>query len=296
MSRRLSLQAVALLLVLAFAPSLHAQIQVQLKITRQLFICYEPIVATVSIRNLTGHDLVLQDQPPEKWFSFQITNEHGSPIPPRAADYHVPPLTIPAGQAVKRTVNLVNLYPVTDFGSYKVKATIYVAQMGRYFASLSEPIEVSEGKIVWQQTVGVPDGQKDAGKYRTYSVLSFRQPKDDMLYVRVEDRDGGMVYCTYPTGRLINGYEPQIELDPLNQLNVLQMVEPKSYMFTRVGTNGEWLGQQPFLETKTRPHLKKKADGDVGVAGGQLVDEKAQVAQMAAGPKLSDRPAGMQKP
>jgi hypothetical protein len=290
--RRLLLACAAVLLLLA--PSLHAQVQVQLKIARHLFMCYEPIIATVSITNLTGRDLTLADQPPEKWFGFDILNSEDSPVPPRATEYHLEPLTIPAGETVKRSVNLVNLYPVTDFGTYRVRAAIFVSVLNRYVSSLPVPIEVSEGKTLWQQTVGIPDGQQNAGQYRSYELLSFRQLKDNVLYLRVEDRDAGTVYGTYPIGRLINGYDPQVELDSLNQLHVLQMVEPKSYYYTRVGPNAEWLGQQAYIETKTRPHLKKLADGDVNVFGGQVVEEKSQAAANAVvGPKLSDRPAGL---
>lgn len=289
--RRLFLSCAALL---ALAPAVHAQVQVRLTIARRLFMCYEPIIASVSITNLTGRDLTLSDAPPEKWFGFDILNSEDSPIPPRAPDYHLQPMTIPAGQTIKRNVNLVNLYPVTDFGTYRVRAAIYVAPLNRYVSSAEVPIEVTEGKTVWQQTIGVPDGQHGAGESRNYELLAFRQTNANYLYVRVEDRAKGTVFGTYPIGRLINGYDPQIEIDPQNQLNVLQMVEPKSYYYTRVGPNAELLGQQAYIETTTRPHLKKGQDGDVNVVGGHLIEEKtAGAARAAAGPKISDRPAGM---
>lgn len=290
-SRRFLIACAALL---ALLPSLHAQVQVQLKISRRLFLCYEPIVASVSITNLTGRDLTLSDAPPEKWFGFDILNAEDSPIPPRAADYHLEPITIPAGQTMKRNVNLVNLYPITDFGVYRVRAAIFVAALNRYVSSQAVPIEVTEGKTVWQQTVGIPDGQQGAGENRNYELLSFRQTNANYLYVRVENRDKGTVFGTYPIGRLINGFDPQIEIDAQNQLNVLQMVEPKSYYYTRVGPNAELLGQQAYIETKTRPRLKKGADGDINVVGGHIVDETTPGAPQAVrGPKISDRPAGM---
>ena len=287
----------ALALLCALAPRLHAQIEVRLEIPRHLYLCYEPIVATVSITNQTGRDLTLADKAPDKWFSFQILNAQGLPVPPRAADYHLDPLTIPLGQTVKRKVNLVNLYPVTDYGVYGVRAAIYMAAMDRYFASPAVGIEVTEGKTLWQQTVGIPDGQKNAGQYRTYELLSFRQPKDEMLYVRIEDHDSGVVYVTLPLGKLINGYPPEEQLDTQSQLHVLQMIAPKEYLYTRLGPNAEMLGQQDYADRKTRPYLKKSADGAVAVAGGMtVVDQTAQQAAAVAGPKLSDRPAGMPTP
>jgi hypothetical protein len=287
------LLAPVLALLCALAPSLHAQINVQMVIPRHLYICYEPIVATVTITNMTGRDLTLADKPPEKWFSFEILNAQGLPIPPIAQDYHLDPLTIPMGQTVKRKVNLVNLYPVTDYGVYHVRAVVYTADMDKYFASTGAAIEVSEGQSLWQQTVGIPDGQKDAGHYRSYELLSFRQPKDNMLYVRVEDHDAGVVYGTFPLGRLINGYPPEAQVDTQSQLHILQMVAPKEYLYTRLSPNAEMLGQQDYTDLKTRPRLKRTADGDVAIGGGIEVLPSTATASTVTGPKLSDRPAGM---
>jgi hypothetical protein len=164
--------------------------------------------------------------------------------------------------------------------------------LDKYFSSGVSGIEVSEGTSIWQQTVGIPDGQKNAGQYRTYSLLSFRQPRDNMLYVRIEDENAGLVYGTFPLGRLINGYEPEEQVDSLSELHILQMIAPKEYLYTRLGPNAEMLGQEDYTDLKTRPHLKRTADGDVAISGGvEVLPATAQV--MAPGPKLSDRPAGM---
>jgi len=281
-----------LALLCACAPLLHAQVQVGLSIPRHFYLCYEPIVATVTVTNMTGSDLVLEDREPDKWFSFEIMNSRDIPVPPRAADYHLPALTIPTGQTVKRKVNLVNLYPVTDYGPYHVRAQIYVASMEKYFGSPASVVEVTEGQTMWQQKVGIPNGQKNAGQFRSYELLSFRPDKDNILYVRIQDHDAGMVYGTYPLGRLINGYPPEQELDTASDLHVLQMVAPKEYLYTRLGPNGEMLGQDDYTDLKTRPRLRKGPNGTVAIAGGVQVQPQAEGAATPTGPKLSDRPPG----
>jgi hypothetical protein len=281
-----------LALLCAVAPSLHAQVNVSLEIPRRLFICYEPIIATVKITNLTGRDITLSDKEPDKWFSFEIMNAAGDPVPPLAQDYHLPPLTIPMGQTVRRKVNLVNLYPITDYGVYHIKALVYFADMDKYFTSNPIPIEVTEGQLLWSQKVGIPEGQKDAGSYRTYSLMSFRN-QDNILYVRIEDESAGVVYGTYPLGRLIDGYPPEAQVDLLSQLHILEMVEPKDYLYTRVGPDGSILGQQDYTDLKTRPRLERTADGDVAIGGGIEVLPKSPDQTAQTGPKLSDRPAGL---
>lgn len=286
--------AFALASLLAAQPRAHAQVQVGLKISRRLYMAYEPVIATVSISNLTGHDLTLADHGPQKWFGFQITNADETPVPPRHADYDLQPLTIPNGTTVRRSVNLVSLYPVTDFGLYRIRANIFVGEMNRYFSSSLVGIEVSEGKVLWQQTVGVPAGEEGAGSYRLYELLSFRQPKDNVLYARVQDKEAGVIYATYPVGRLIAGNEPQVQLDRQNRLHILQLVGPKAYVYSRIGLNGEWGGQTNYLELKSRPHLARLASGSIAVAGGKIdVPVEAPAQGTAQPPKLSDRPAGM---
>jgi len=285
------LLAVALFCVLA--PHLHAQVNVTLDIPRLYYLCYEPIVATVTISNMTGRDLVLTDNPPDKWFSFEITNADGTPIPPIAADYHLPPLTIPNGETVKRKVNLLNLYPVTDYGDYHIRAEVYYAAMDKYFQSNPAVITVSEGQTLWTQNVGIPDGQNNAGQFHTFTLLSFRQPKYLMLYVRVVDENAGKVLATFPLGSLINGYPPDVAVDSLSQLHILQMIAPKEYVYTRLSANADMLGQLDYTDLKTRPHLRKAADGDVVISGGIEVLPSTHKDVENTGPKLSDRPAGV---
>lgn len=266
----------------------HAQLQVGMKIPRRLYMAYEPLIITISISNHAGHDVTLADEDTKKWFGFQITTDDNRLVPPRDTEYHLDPLTIPNGQTVKRSVNLVNLFPVTDFGLYRIKANVFFSEMNRYFSSEPGAVEVSEGKVAWEQTVGAPEGG-----FRHYALLTFRREKDNMLYARVENKEDGIVYATYPIGRVIAGDEPEIQLDERNQLNVLQLIGPKSFVHTRIGLNGEWLGQVTYNEVKVRPHLRRFANGKVEVLGGQIDAPVAQAANAPPPPKLSDRPAGM---
>ncbi|HWB57899.1 MAG TPA: hypothetical protein VG733_00340, partial [Chthoniobacteraceae bacterium] len=117
------------LLLLAFAPRLHAQVKVEMGFERRLWVLYEPIPITVAITNLSGHDLHLADSDTEKWFSFQVTQDDGPNdkrvIAPLDVNYKLSPLVIPVGATVKTRVNLSNLYEVQDIGLYRFKATVY---------------------------------------------------------------------------------------------------------------------------------------------------------------------------
>lgn len=275
--------------LLALGQQLHAQVRVEMSMKRRLYLVYEPIIVTVSITNLSGHDLTLDDADSQKWFSFQVTAGDGRIVPPSDLDYHLDPLRIPMGETVKRSLNLTTLYAVQEFGLYRVKASVYSSETQKYYSSASTDLEITDGKLIWEQTVGVP-GQKGN---RTISLLTFRMEKDNMLYIRVQDKDAGLVYTTNQLGRVLLTYEPEVQLDRENQIHVLQLVGPRTYVYSRIGLNGEWLGQLVYNVVTTRPTFKKTKDGGVTIIGGQ--PDVPVAPDTPSEPKLSDRPPGFPK-
>src|SRR6266699_5183876 len=276
--------------LLVFAAKAEAQIQVDLKFKRLQYIAYEPVVATLSITNLAGRDIDLHNADGQSWLGFELTGNEGQPIAPMSAEHDQAPLKVGAGQRVTHQINLTPLYPVHDFGTYHVRTNVYFADLGKFFYSPTRVFEVTDARPIWQQTVGIPDGVAAHGNVRTYSLLTNRFPDHTSLYVRVEDKDSGIVYATYSLGHAIAFDEPQAELDRANQLHILHCAAPRSWGYSRVGLNGELLARSSFMETKTRPRLLHAADGAVAVRGGMLETSAAQSARNRA-PKLSDRPA-----
>lgn len=282
---------VPIFLVLLAAET-HAQIQVTLSMKRRLHIIYEPIIATVSVTNLAGRDIVLRDSGANNWFSFQVETGEGLVVPAVNPNYSLEPFPIKAGETVRRTVNLTELYQVHNFGMFRVRASIYWDDAGRYFSSGKETIEITDGKVIWEKTVGVPEGQEGAGQLRNMTLLKHRLPKENMLYARVIDRDQGVVFCTYALGRILQTGDPAAMLDVQNDLHVLQIIGPKTYLYSRVGVNGEWKGHTTFTATKSRPALRLNSGGEVTVVGGQREATPVDVESPDV-PKISDRPPGM---
>ena len=272
----------------------EAQIQVDLRLKRLQHIAYEPVMATLGITNLAGRDVDLHHADGQPWFGLEVTGSEGQPIAPVTTDNTQLPLKIEAGKRVTQRINLASLYPVHDFGTYHVRAHVYFADLSKFFYSRTKVFEVTGARPIWQKTVGIPEGAPGPGSARTYSLLTNRFPDHTSLYVRVEDKDSGIVYATYSLGRAIAFDEPQAELDRANQLHVLHCAAPRSWAYSRVGLNGELLARSSFMETKTRPRLFHVADGAVAMRGGLLETPAAQSARNRA-PKLSDRPAKIPK-
>jgi hypothetical protein len=273
---------VAVLALFLCATAAEAQVQVDLKFQRLQYIAYEPIT------NLAGREIELHDADSQSWLGFEITGGEEQPIAPLNAANREPPLKIQAGQRVTRQINLTPLYPVNEFGPYHARTNVYFADLQKFFYSATRVFEVTDARPIWQQTVGVPGSTAAAGDVRTYSLMTNRFPDHTSLYVRVQDKDSGIVYATYSLGRTIAFEQPQAEIDRANQLHVLHCAAPRAWSYARIGLNGELLEHSSFMETKTRPRLVHSSGGEVAVRGGMLEAPARSSASKA--PKLSARP------
>lgn len=285
------LSKMRLILTILFAATLsaYAQVQVDIELKRNLYILYEPILATVKITNLSGNELALADSGANKWFGLQLETIDGRPIPPIGAEYSNQPLELGPQQKISRTVNLTPLFPISEFGGYRIRATVYTQQGNRYFTSPALNFEVTDGRPMWQKTVGVPDGAPGAGTSRTITLLSHRLPQSTQLYIRIEDKQAGTIYCTHQLGKFLTFGSPNIMLDRQNQVHILQNSAPKSFVYSKIGLNGEVLERKSFNEFSTRPALRRGSDGSILVVGGQPYDPTAPAPEQTL-PSLSDRP------
>jgi hypothetical protein len=274
-------------------PAAHAQISVQLSLKEHLYIIHEPLIATVNVTNNSGRDVTLADTPQYQWFAFRINGAEDRIIPPRGANYHLDPLTIHSGETVKRSVNLNELYELGDFGIYSIKAEIYNSATDKFYGSKPVSMELTEGRPVWKGVAGVPEGMKFGGQMHVFTLLAHQRGEGNLLYLRVEDQDDGAVFCTFPLARILEGSKPEFQFDSSNNFYVLQLVGEKAYVLSKISANGEFLGQTNYSAERSRPFLRKLADGTLQIVGGRREDRLAQAPGSAAPAKLSDRPAGL---
>jgi hypothetical protein len=282
---------IALSLLFILGPAAHAQLNVSLDIKRRTFFRYEPLLATVTIQNLSGRDLTLEDGS-SPWFGFTVLQgDTQTLLPPRNPDYQNDPFEVKINETVKRTVNLTQLFPLNEFGTHRIRANIYCKQLDKYFTTRTMIVDISEGRTVWKQVVGVPDTLPNAGKMHEITLLSGEGLKHQYLYCRITEPETGKVLCMNRIGHMIDGAQFDTQFDATNTLHVLQLAGPKTYSVTQVGVNGEMFGQWTYDAPKTRPRLRRDATGNIEIIGGVRRVEAAKNATPA--PKLSDRPAGL---
>ena len=279
-----------LILGLLSVHSAMAQLQVDINFKRTLYIAYEPLIVNVSLTNLTGNPLELSDAGNIRWFGFQIETLDGRPIPPRESTHTNPPLRLEPGQTLTRAVNLTPLYPISEFGGYRIRASIYEPKLAKWFNSSPLNIEITEGRTIFEKTVGIPQGESNGGAMRKITLLTHRLPSSTQLYMRIEDPANGMIYCTHRLGRLVTYGTPEIILDKRNRPNVFQNVSPKVFLHSVIGLNGEVLERKLYNQSgRARPAIQLKPDGKIAILGATEYNPENDLAEKPL-PNLSDRP------
>ncbi len=275
--------------MLALAPVCHAQISVNMEIPRRLYMVYEPLIVKVTITNLSGDRIMLRDTEAQQWMSFEINRTDGMSVQPISHEYKLEPLVLDVGETAQRSVNLTPLYSMREFGTYRLRLNIHSEEMDRYFHSAVRQVDITEGRKMYEQIVGVPGG----GGNRKVTLLSHRHPKGNRLYIRIMDEDEGTVYANTQIGRLLTFGDPRIEFDITNDVHILHMTSPRTFIYTYMSLNGEVLSRATYRSTERHPRLGRNASGMVEVRGG-ILDEPVPPA--AAGdapvPRISDRPPG----
>jgi len=180
-------------------------------------------------------------------------------------------------------------------GNYRIAATIYYGGLDKFFLTRPAFIDVSEGRVVWRQVAGVPVGLPGAGQMREFTLLAHQRGESNTLYIRVESKDDGTIYCTYPIGRMFDNTAPQAEFDGGNNLFILHLAGTRAYLLTKVSPNGEFGGQTSYSAPKLRPYLRRTSEGALQIVGGKR-DAPVVNPENVPVPKLSDRPPGFPRP
>ncbi len=283
------------LAVLLVSSAAFGQIQVDLKMSRKLYITHEPVTGTLTIVNRSGRDLVFGETNGMSWLDFSITNSRGHIISPVRNATHAKAIVISAGQTYEEKVTLNKSYPMDGIGMYHVKAVVSFPQLGRVFQTQSISVQVTDGQPLWSQIVGVPQGHPKAGSYREYILMTYYHgSRAKSLYFRLRDSESGMVYKTYPIGDYMSVRPPMHHIDRDNRLHVLHMSSPQKYTLSIISIDGDLLSRDFYRSKGTdRPELIRNDYGDVSVVGGITEEEAALPYEQSQFHLLSERPPGM---
>ena len=259
-------------LILFIAKESNAQLIVNMNLPKTNYLSYEPMVATVTVYNRAGNDVVLGGPKGRGWMSFDVYRE-GQLLSPRSFDGGFETMLLKAGRSVTKKVDINRLYPVADYGSYTINASVYFPPRRSYFSSKKRRVNVTDARAFWKQSFGFSQGRNKLASFRQFSLHEHRESANSALYVRLRETKGTKVYCTFSLGRFINVRKPQATIDAQNRLHVMHMISPRIYSHAKVSPEGAFLGNEYYRETtETRPSLVIDAGGSVKVVGGIAYD------------------------
>jgi hypothetical protein len=263
----------AAFLFLATGLFASAQIQVSAETQRSNYLLFERVDVLVTITNIGGSDLILNNDEGRPWLSFMVSGEtirqNFMPVhAERQSNFNA--LTLKVGETKTLRVNITPLFSFREEGDYRASAVIDLPGEGQV---VSEPVPftIQKGHVIVSQSRSVESSQ------RTYSLVRF-SPTSDLtrLYLRVEAPDENVVYANLALGDLVSSADPDFFFDPQGNVHVLQPTSLGTYLYTRADPDGKVLDQRVFKTVQyVRPRLAKIDDGSVVVQGGLEEDPNA---------------------
>ena len=177
-----------------------AQVQASLSMSKREYIAHEPVMATVTLTNNSGRDLLIHTEEETRlnWLDFEIKNSRGTALSPLAA-MNFGAVRIPAGRSIAKSVDLTGAFRVTEPGRFRCKAVIRLPGRGGNFVTNTTYFSVTLGRQVYSQRVGDPS----LGNVREYRLSIHNSARKSSLYVHLVDIRTGRNLQAFRMGDVI---------------------------------------------------------------------------------------------
>jgi len=266
----------------------QAQVTVQLRLGKTSFLAGEPVPVEVTVTNLSGQELAFQGNTRTSWIDFIVSSGRGVPMSAIASPAFGA-VRIPSGKALVRTVDLSQIYALTELGNHSVYAIVRLPNQGNGgFQSNRHLFTVNSALPYWTQAVGVPGRP---GKQNEFRLIKFNSDRKTQLYAQLADARTGRILRTHHLGELLAIRDPAVSVDSSLTMHVLFMINPKFWGHARISPDGRFLGRDLYQPGPTiDPMLAKMTDGSIKPIGGIFYDPKAAAEQQSRNRRASDRP------
>lgn len=266
-----------------------AQLAASLKISKNQHLAGESVMATVTVTNHAGRELVFKSDGRLQWLNFVVRDGKGNPVNPRG-NYIFGPMKITAGQTLSREVDLSQHFQLSRPGNFTVAAVVNPPIQGTDGTTTNRVFfNQSSGTLYWSQKVGL---LRDPSHTREFRVLNFSGDSKSLLYAQVMDNMTGDPVRTYPLGEVLMMRKPSATVDRSQRMHVLFLTTPSLWVHSVVDTDGRLVSRKIHQSPpQGNPQLLTFPDGSVSVANSIPYDAKAQSEERAKARKASDRPA-----
>ena len=257
-------------LAVATGFSAWAQVSVELMLDQQQFLPSESLPVAVRIVNRSGQPLRLGTDP--NWLTFSVTSLDNF-IVTRVAD--VPVLgefEVGSAQMATKRVDLAPYFKLTHQGSYRVIASVHIKDWKMELTSQAQRFDIIDGAKLWSQTFGLPASAgttNHAPEVRKYTLEEANYLRSELrMYVQVSDESEMHMFKVQAIGPMVSFSTPEARLDRLNRLHVLYQSSARTFNYSIVNPDGDFVRQEDFDYLNTRPRLQTDDGGNVSVLGG----------------------------
>jgi hypothetical protein len=241
------------------APPAHAQVEVTCRLPHDTVCAYEPLMATVRIRNHAGVPLVFDGENTTARFGFYVTDSSMSLLSPRTNAVLSLPSGVDREKEVTFTNNLALLFDLRKPGAYTVQS--WVEWSGQTFYSPQRYVDVAAGVEVARVQASLPGPE---GGFRQYTLLSLQRDRGQSLLFRVDDAQAGLCHGVFDLGRFVNMRPPELTIDAGGYAHILHQASPMQYLYSVFDPNGEKVDGRDYGNEYGSVHMKTE-DGRVAV-------------------------------
>lgn len=264
----------ALLLLCTLALNLHAQLAIELELDREHYILYEPIQATIQLRNYAGNTLVFGTEDADRevsgYLKFDVIRASGLSASDARKDVNpVENLVLGPGETKELTVQLNGIVNMAREGNYTVSVRVGHPRLSHDYESNSVPVDITEGYPVWTRNVGVPqESETNSIPPRKVSLLRFRSKEGETYVLRVED--DRTVFGIERLGPYLSSSRPECRIDAMSNIHLLYQIHPRLYVYRIYSIDVELKQNLYYAMEETVPRLRRDPEvGSIRLVGGR---------------------------
>lgn len=259
-----------LLLGALLAPNLRAQVggvTVELTLDQEQYLSNEDLRVAVRITNRSGQTLAFGKD--NEWLTFSVEARERYLVRQLGQVPVEGEFTLESSQMGTKRVNLTPYFDFLQTGRYQVIASVRIPQWDKEVVSRPATFDVVNGTKLREIDFGVPttatNSQPEMRKYILQQANYMRQMR---LYLRLTDSTGSNVLRVFPIAPMVSFSKPEAQLDKLSNLHVLNQTGARSFNYSVISPDGDFVIQQTYDYSSTRPVLQFDGEGKISVAGG----------------------------
>jgi hypothetical protein len=259
----------SLVLLLAFAGVVSAQVSVEVLMAQDQFLPSESIPVRVRLVNNSGQTIRFGK---EDWLSYSIEAADGT-IPLKTGETPQPhDFEVKAAEMVTTPrTDLSPYFNVTKPGRYGIVATAHIKDWDKDISSPPKFFQIISGITFWEQDFGLPQSPDDHNRpqVRKYILQKATLLDKTKLYLRVADASDTKTLRIYPVGPIISFASPQMRVDHDSDLHLLYQTGARVYSYLVFNPDGDIKVRQTYHYNNSAPHLKVDNAGNALIVGGE---------------------------